>query len=749
MSASARLNINYRSFGWAFTMKQLPIFQQQLKEQLPREGISFGLRTLKEHLPVDVAKYNQVLQLEAEYRQVKMQRIEGTVGEDDLRRAEASLLKRLLELVDSLEIGDFDRQTRRSRVAPEQKIRRGYVLYRIPKRMQIQEESRCLVRIAFDKAMLIEDLDLDADTEFKGNVRLSDYMQVCLLDPSAEAAFEIRTTSAEVQLVDADDYTEWHFWVKPLQAGEHLLQLKVCIMLVVNGRETVREKTLEESVVIVSEAPEPEATFQRLDEAFVYADPVGLVAPSRFSVRTLGSQGMALALACLLFLSATTTYAFAPPDYRAWVWTHYWEHDLDAYRDFERQFPQSTFADNANWEAAQLLGQPEGFLAYRAKYPNTERAQRVETVVAQLEPKVWREVESNTSVPMLERYLRIYGETGTYRAAALDSLKSPRVWQAPEPEGLDTLVSKDMEGAYERLQPTVEAQESDRKILSLLWEQLRLNKRTGWFAKSDQKEVEKPPVESDSTELQDDTTTVDRDRKLNLFQQNPFREGLPKLLDRSGKSTSEDTIDENNRPESPAKLREILEIGSEKLDDLTTRFPKKKRVSLQGQSYTTIQFSADSPQWLAENLNYELPDSWCYEADPDNCSALGRLYTWEAAKTACAGLGDGWRLPTEAEWRTLSDRYGGADVEANFEGGKAAYSALIEAGQSGFSARLGGYRKSVDGSFRQMGRYGDYWTATSGDAEKAWSFGFSSGYQKLSRNYSTKLDALSCRCVRR
>lgn len=147
--------------------------------------------------------------------------------------------------------------------------------------MQLGQESRCLVRIAFDEALLIEDIDLDENTEFRDNVRLSDYMQVQLIDPKRGTAFAIESTSEAIQLVDEDDYTEWRFYVTPLQAGRQLLELKVCIMYVIDGREVLREKTLEESVVIVSEpVTEPAPTdFARLPEQLVLATPVDRVAP--------------------------------------------------------------------------------------------------------------------------------------------------------------------------------------------------------------------------------------------------------------------------------------------------------------------------------------------------------------------------------------------------------------------------------------------------------------------------------------
>lgn len=100
----------------------------------------------------------------------------------------------------------------------------------------------------------------------------------------------------------------------------------------------------------------------------------------------------------------------------------------------------------------------------------------------------------------------------------------------------------------------------------------------------------------------------------------------------------------------------------------------KGSATLGGKTYQTVRINGLA--WMAQNLDYEVPDSWCYDNDPANCRKYGRLYTWEAAKQACAAVG--WRLPTDAEWSALRDKYGG---EAS------AYKALIEGGNSGFSVR--------------------------------------------------------------
>ena len=54
--------------------------------------------------------------------------------------------------------------------------------------------------------------------------------------------------------------------------------------------------------------------------------------------------------------------------------------------------------------------------------------------------------------------------------------------------------------------------------------------------------------------------------------------------------------------------------------------------------------------WMAENLNFEMENSCCYNDIESYCSKYGRLYTWENAKKACPS---GWHLPTKTEFETL------------------------------------------------------------------------------------------------
>lgn len=81
-----------------------------------------------------------------------------------------------------------------------------------------------------------------------------------------------------------------------------------------------------------------------------------------------------------------------------------------------------------------------------------------------------------------------------------------------------------------------------------------------------------------------------------------------------------------------------------------------------GKAYVTVTYSIKSGDststvtWMAENLNFEMPEATCFNNDPENCVNSGRLYTWQAAMQACPV---GWSLPSDNHWYQLVELFGG------------------------------------------------------------------------------------------
>ncbi len=169
--------------------------------------------------------------------------------------------------------------------------------------------------------------------------------------------------------------------------------------------------------------------------------------------------------------------------------------------------------------------------------------------------------------------------------------------------------------------------------------------------------------------------------------------------------------------------------------------------------------------WMTENLNIATSNglwSWCYENNPDNCAKYGRLYTWEAAKSACP---TGWRLPSREEWQRLLDYTGGAGEAGKRLKSASGWDASVyysnENGtdQYGFSALPGGgtgYASNVDSlgaAFSSAGYMGFWWTATAYTENfskgYAWyrSMGSGYNYKEVFENTQSVNQGYSVRCV--
>lgn len=183
-----------------------------------------------------------------------------------------------------------------------------------------------------------------------------------------------------------------------------------------------------------------------------------------------------------------------------------------------------------------------------------------------------------------------------------------------------------------------------------------------------------------------------------------------------------------------------------------------------GHEYKWIRIGTQT--WMAENLAFlstyqSKPQegseifvhSYIYGDDGTgsgignaNQKIYGVLYNWPAASSACP---EGWHLPADTEWNTLTD------FLAYPEGGKMKESGLSHWNQpnqdatnsSGFTALPGGQRYQW-GGYQRLGTHGYFWSSTEQDGNYAWERCLESAHNRCLRGNSSKAYGYSVRCVR-
>jgi len=156
--------------------------------------------------------------------------------------------------------------------------------------------------------------------------------------------------------------------------------------------------------------------------------------------------------------------------------------------------------------------------------------------------------------------------------------------------------------------------------------------------------------------------------------------------------------------------------------------------------------------WKVKNLDIDDGGDgiYAYNDDESNVATYGRLYTWDAAMRIANSV-DGWHLPTDAEWTTLTDYLGGESVA----GGK-----LKEAGTThwnspnigatnevGFTALPGGRRPS-NGTFDNIGYHGRWWSATEYNATTVRDRSMFNNASNVSRGWSSNEAGYSVRLIK-
>lgn len=131
--------------------------------------------------------------------------------------------------------------------------------------------------------------------------------------------------------------------------------------------------------------------------------------------------------------------------------------------------------------------------------------------------------------------------------------------------------------------------------------------------------------------------------------------------------------------------------SSVKKDSCNVTYGNCFRDGRDGQTYkTTAEISG--LVWMAENLNYEVNSSLCYDNSAENCAKYGRLYEIKSYYNSPDLCPDGWRMPDSVEWASLFARVGGPEMAGSVLKTKTGWdeSDAISTDNINFSALPGG-----------------------------------------------------------
>ena len=169
--------------------------------------------------------------------------------------------------------------------------------------------------------------------------------------------------------------------------------------------------------------------------------------------------------------------------------------------------------------------------------------------------------------------------------------------------------------------------------------------------------------------------------------------------------------------------------------------------SRDGQTYKTVTIGTQT--WMAQNLNFETENSYCYDDKASYCAKYGRLYKWAAAMEACPA---GWHLPTKAEFKTLFTAVGGSSIaDVKLKSSSGWYSGgnnVSGTDDYSFSALPAGGRDYYCVWYFHEGNSAYFWSSTEDDSNNAYRMRLDSfdGYAYLERYYNTY--GFSVRCVK-
>ena len=225
---------------------------------------------------------------------------------------------------------------------------------------------------------------------------------------------------------------------------------------------------------------------------------------------------------------------------------------------------------------------------------------------------------------------------------------------------------------------------------------------------------------------------------------------------------NDDIVRDSSGKEAAFPVRCVMDPpGVDEIYDSTALFDSRDE-----NRYKTVEIGGK--RWMAENLRFAAPGSFCYEDKDIRCRSYGRLYPWHVAmrlpddfivnpvegaitvehQGICPA---GWHVPSQEEWNKLM-----ADIAQMKKGSVAAALKTREgwarggapiSEYSGFNAIPAGARYS-DGEFMELGTSTYFWEASGGGDVGAGYWNLINSKDEVMRAEDFENNAFSLRCVK-
>jgi len=170
----------------------------------------------------------------------------------------------------------------------------------------------------------------------------------------------------------------------------------------------------------------------------------------------------------------------------------------------------------------------------------------------------------------------------------------------------------------------------------------------------------------------------------------------------------------------------------------------------------SIPHVTDSTEWLALDSG-----AFCYyNNDESNADMYGALYNWYAVNDPRGLAPEGWRVPTNDDWKELElylgvkpDRINSLGLRGFNQGEKLkSQTGWHENGNGtddvGFNALPGGLRHYQDRNFTDMHKFAYFWTSSEVGNKRAWYRILFHNHKGICQYFIEKENGFSVRCIK-